>query len=274
MNLYGKNYRLVFEDNFDAEKLDTDIWTPFDYADNTRDGKKAWRKPENVTLENGNLVIRGKILENGDYTSGMIKTNKHMAYKYGYAEIRAKMPIGGKGVWPGFWMCAPQYPGRGAMPEIDVLEMFGDDSYIACNLHSWWWDKEINGHRHINYLDGQGYPKTKRLPGGAKFSEDYHTIGYEWTSELVQFLVDGEPYCTVKINNPMFSVFHEPIYFILSMAYRLPFLSAPENNGVPVEYMIDYIRLYQNDDGVLYRIEEDNSLTEVKSIEELKSKNA
>ena len=38
--------------------------------------------------------------------------------------------------------------------------------------------------------------------------------------------------------------------------------------------MIDYIRLYQNDDGVLYRIEEDNSLTEVKSIEELKSKNA
>ena len=61
MNLYGKNYRLVFEDNFDAEKLDTDIWTPFDYADNTRDGKKAWRKPENVTLENGNLVIRGKI---------------------------------------------------------------------------------------------------------------------------------------------------------------------------------------------------------------------
>ncbi|MFR7854652.1 MAG: hypothetical protein ACLU40_03430, partial [Acutalibacteraceae bacterium] len=133
MNLYGKNYRLVFEDNFDAEKLDTDIWTPFDYADNTRDGKKAWRKPENVTLENGNLVIRGKILENGDYTSGMIKTNKHMAYKYGYAEIRAKMPIGGKGVWPGFWMCAPQYPGRGAMPEIDVLEMFGDDSYIACN---------------------------------------------------------------------------------------------------------------------------------------------
>ncbi len=43
------------------------------------------------------------------------------------------------------------------------------------------------------------------------------------------------------------------------MAYGLPFLSAPENNGVPVEYMIDYIRLYQNDDGVLYRIEEDNS---------------
>ena len=87
-------------------------------------------------------------------------------------------------------------------------------------------------------------------------------------------MVDGEPYCTVKINNPMFSVFHEPIYFILSMAYGLPFLSAPENNGVPVEYMIDYIRLYQNDDGVLYRIEEDNSLTEVKSIEELKSQNS
>lgn len=270
MNLYGKNYKLVWEDHFDGDKLDP-IWDVKHYFNIGHGEHKAWRTPDNVTLENSNLVIRGRIEENGDYTSGMIKTDKLFCFKYGYCEIRAKLPIKGPGRWPGFWLCEPPYPNKGAGAEIDVLEMFGDDAYIACNIHAWWKDAFYSGHHHINYLDGQGYPKKKALPGGALYSEDYHTIGFEWTPEIMQFLVDGEPYCTVRIDTPIFATCHKPLYVILSMAFGLKHLNAPVDNGTPTEYFIDYIRLYQNKDGKLYRIiDSDTPPKEIASMDELK----
>lgn len=266
INLYGKNYKLVWEDHFDGDSLNEKFWEISKYYDITRDGRKAWRKPENISTENSNLVIRARVEENSDYTSGMIKTVNRFMYKYGYAEIRAKLPKGGPGIWPGFWMCGIcEYLGK-AYPEVDVFEMFGDDRKIAANMHSWWNDADSKVRRHINYMDGKGYPKSIALPNAAKFSDDYHTIGYEWTPELVQFLVDGEPYTTVMISGDQWKVFHEPMYFILSMAYGLPFLPAPVWEGEDAEYSIDYIRLYQNGDGKLYKFTEDG-IKEINSVD-------
>lgn len=264
MKLFGNNYKPVWVDHFDGPKIDEGFWDISHYYVDGCGGRPAWRKRENCRVENSNFIIKATIEENGDYASGMLCGHDRLAYQYGYAEIRAKMPIGGKGIWPGFWMCMQ---GHNAVtdyivsPEIDVLEMFGDDSYLACNLHSWWKDG------HINFLDGQGCPKDKRLPNGAKFSEDYHTIGYEWTPELVAFYIDGEPYSVTRIDNEVMSCFHNPIYFILSMAFGLPFLSPPdETRTEPIEYMIDYIKLYQNDNGKLFRLDKDRNLVEVDDI--------
>ncbi len=263
MNLYGKNYKLVWEDHFDKGAIDQGYWDVYHYNVPGHDERPAWRKRENCTVEDSNLVIRAKIEENGDYSSGMLRGNGHLAYKYGYAEIRAKLPKGGPGIWPGFWMCRPNFDGMAqGSPEIDVFEMFGDDSYIACNIHSWWHGEKGSG--HINYLDGQGYPKKIYLPDGAKFSDDYHTIGYEWTPKLVAFYVDGEPYCTVRVDNPVFKFTDQPIYFIISMAFGLKHVAKPdENRTEPIEYFIDYIRLYQNEDGKLYHVDENKQLCEI-----------
>lgn len=268
MDLYGKNYKLVFEDHFDGEAL-SPVWDVKNYFDIGHGEHKAWRSPKNVSLENGNLVIRGKIGENGDYTSGMIKTDKSFCYKYGYAEIRAKLPLNGPGRWPGFWLCEPHYPGRGAGAEIDVLEMYGDDSFITCNIHGWWKDEYNPSIHHINYLGGQNYPIKKFIPDKSRYSDDYHRFGFEWTPEVMQFSLDGIPYCTVKINTPIFAVCHKPLYFILSMAYGLKHLAAPVDDGTPVEYFIDYIRLYQNENGHLYRIAEGRGPEEIAGINEL-----
>lgn len=259
MNLYGKNYKLVWEDHFDGSKIDEGYWDIMHYHVPGHEDRPAWRKRDNCSVKDSMLTIKATIEENGDYVSGMLRGNGHFAYKYGYAEIRAKLPKGGPGVWPGFWMCRPSFNGAvNGGPEIDVFEMFGDDSYIACNLHSWW------STGHINYLDGQGYPKKISLPNGEKFSDDFHTIGYEWTPELVAFYVDGEPYCTVRIDNPVMEVFQEPIYFIISMAFGLTFTAKPdENRTEPIEYIVDYIRLYQNENGKLYHVDENKNLCEV-----------
>jgi len=49
---------------------------------------------------------------------GILTTQGWFAQKYGYFEIRAKVPIG-TGVWPAFWLLADD---GGWPPEIDVLE--------------------------------------------------------------------------------------------------------------------------------------------------------
>ncbi len=265
MNLFGKNYKLVWEDHFDGPKIDEGFWDILHYNVKGHDGRPAWRKKDNCTVKDSNLIIKATIEENGDYVSGMLRGHDRLAYQYGYAEIRAKMPKGGPGIWPGFWMCMQSHNAVDSFivgPEIDVLEMFGDDSYLACNLHSWWG----KGH-HINFMDGQGAPKTIRLPNGAKFSEDYHTIGYEWTPELVAFFVDGEPYSVTRIDNEVMACFHNPLYFILSMAFGLVQMSKPDDNRTePIEYMIDYIRLYQNENGKLFRLDKDRNMVEVDDI--------
>lgn len=270
MNLYGKNYKLVWEDNFDGKELNPKWWNVKNYFVEGHEGRKAWRKPENCTLEDGNLVIRGKIEENGDYTSGMINTAQAFSYQYGYCEIRAKLPLAGPGRWPGFWMCCPQHPGRKAGSEIDIFEMFGDDTFIACNVHEWWHDECGAGNHHINFLDGQNYPKKIVLPDGKKFSDDFHTIGYEWTPELVAFFVDGEPYCTIRVDNPVYKFVDQPVYFIISMAYGLKHLKQPLENSTPVEYYIDYIRLYQNETGKIFKINaEEKTIEQIKSVYDL-----
>ena len=59
-----------------------------------------------------------EVLFNNEYVSGILTTQGWFAQKYGYFEIRAKVPIG-TGVWPAFWLLADD---GGWPPEIDVLE--------------------------------------------------------------------------------------------------------------------------------------------------------
>jgi hypothetical protein len=48
------------------------------------------------------------------------------------------------------------------------------------------------------------------------------------------------------------------------MAYGLKHLPPPEENRTePIEYIVDYIRLYQNEDGKLYHVDENGELCEV-----------
>jgi hypothetical protein len=55
------------------------------------------------------------------YGTGRITTADTWAQRYGYFEIRARVPRG-VGRWPAFWMT---FAGRGWPPEIDVFEAYG-----------------------------------------------------------------------------------------------------------------------------------------------------
>lgn len=257
--LIKNGYKLVFEDHFEGNKLNPDVWTVVEMRQDGQGGRGAWRKKENLSVGNSVLTITARIEEDGEYTSGMINTSKSFCYKYGYAEIRAKLPLGGDGIWPGFWTKS-DYPGAAVNSEIDIFEMFGDDTSITSTLHAWWRDRISGDIRHISY--GAGPTSKKTLENGKRFSDQYHTIGFYWTKDFAEFAVDGIPFTHVNINNSMYESFHTPIYFIISMAFGLPFLPAPEEGRTePIEYKIDYIRLYQNDTGVLYDVDAERKIT-------------
>jgi beta-glucanase (GH16 family) len=256
--LIKNGYKLVFEDHFDGDSLNPDVWHIVNMRQDGHGGRGAWRKTENLEIKDSNLTITARIEDDKEYTSGMINTSKSFCYKYGYAEIRAKLPKGGKGIWPGFWTKS-DYKGAPLNTEIDIFEMFGDDTHIESAMHAWWRDRiNDNKIRHISYGIGESNKKILKNPS---FSEDYHTIGYYWTKDFAAFAVDGEEFARIDINNVMYSSFHTPIYFIISMAFGLPFLPAPdEDRTEPIEYKIDYIRLYQDETGELYDFNEDGSI--------------
>ena len=85
--------------------------------------------PQPYRIRNGELVITAartppalrKRLWGHAYTSGVVTTSKSFNQRYGYFEMRARLPEG-KGLWPAFWLL----PADGSWPpEIDVVEMLG-----------------------------------------------------------------------------------------------------------------------------------------------------
>ena len=61
------------------------------------------------------------VLFNNDYVSGILTTQSSFSQKFGYFEIRSKIPVG-IGVWPAFWLLADD---GGWPPEIDVMKGAG-----------------------------------------------------------------------------------------------------------------------------------------------------
>ena len=98
----GTEMHLTWNDEFNADALDSTKWTlrakmhQSDVLNSTDE--------RNVTVENGNLVMRTWKEPDGTYsTNTSVTTDGTMSFRYGYLEIYANVPFV-KGGWPSFWM--------------------------------------------------------------------------------------------------------------------------------------------------------------------------
>lgn len=249
--LYETDYKLVFEDHFDGDDLNPEIWHKVSEDAKGHDDTMALRRPANVTVKDSNLIITG-LQEGKNFTSGKIATYNQLAFQYGYIEIYAKLPGWGRGVWPGFWtQCGD--PDQDAINEIDIFEMFGTDDKIESTVHSWWKDKYNKDWIHTSYTYGND-DGVYRPADGSRVSERYMHIGMEWTPEYMTFMVDGKRHCEIRIDDDIHRIQHYPVSIIISMALGLPFLGKPdkEHTNFPVIYKVDYMRIYQNEKGKLF----------------------
>ena len=95
---------LTFEDHFDGEKLNDDIWRAHNFYGVRKGG--YWSSSQ-LSLRDSNLIITTEYLENGEfgpgwYTAG-IETEDKFEQAYGYFECRCKLAKG-QGLWSAFWM--------------------------------------------------------------------------------------------------------------------------------------------------------------------------
>ena len=234
-------YSLVFEDEFEGDTLNTDVWK---YR-----GSGSWRAgysaPSQVEVKDGNLIINAEYLTDGQFGegwySGRVSLKKY--YCKGYFEIRCKVNPGA-GFWSAFWIQADhpyeaQYSKGGVGGcEIDIFEAMGwDDTFgknsVTQTVHCAGVDGVQEGFQ--SYMLGSFYANN--------IYEEYNTYGLKWTDEEYIFYVNGVETRRTSFGNGVSEVPEEVIVSLeIPTADKLEGLDKDSHN---TEYIVDYVKIYQ-----------------------------
>lgn len=213
-------------------------------------------KSENYFIEDGSLVLRiTKDPTKNIYTTAKsVSTSGRMAYKYGYVEMRAIVPYQ-RAVWPSFWMQPDKKlkESKDYNGEIDIFEVFGSGSTATFNLHKWFggYKGSDTVGKGGNFKGDLNYTFKERY----NLHREYHVYGFEWTKDFMKVYIDGECYYEISIkeeddysiDHPGMDCFHDYYY----LCWNNWLFEKEVKDGslkAPVDYKIDYVRLYQHKD--------------------------
>ena len=186
-----------------------------------------------------------------------------MKYKYGYLEIKAKIPQHPTST--ALWLSGKTSENTNAFAEIDILENFyntdNNDKVILTNIHSW--DNDTTQRRSLDDFSAERKKATKV---DENLTMGYHTYAFEWNENEMKFYLDGNCYYTYSITDGVLGKkpngFDNADTFRQLMDLKLSSTMGLGNYG-PIwtvgdsektELLIDYVRLYQKSDdkGELY----------------------
>ncbi|MDR2117067.1 MAG: glycoside hydrolase family 16 protein, partial [Planctomycetaceae bacterium] len=260
------DWKLTFHDEFDEPKLDDHFW-----FSSYRAGRKVWFKRQNHasrwTDPNAHYILEDGILklrideklptrtQKGSRCVSSIQTSDHrygetendfqildkFAQKYGWFEVRCKMPEG-SGLHSAFWLLQTdptqqEYTPDGrrrnvgeGIVEIDIFEQVGKETknkIIDFNVHF-----TNNGASRYNL--------------GFDPSKDFHIYALEWKEGELNWYVDGQNVKTYRGETPKLKM------FILLGLYQgaVPVWVGPTDPNMPYprDFEIDYVRVYRIDD--------------------------
>ncbi len=257
---YEKRGRqLIWFDEFDGEKLDMTKWNfarTMNGADCEYDNSEKYCRVENNELHM--QVHRSSLPDKSYALSEGLTTMETMNFKYGYVEMKGKLPFR-HGAWPSFWMKS-NTPFKKApyMAEIDIFEVFSSDRNVVSNLHKW-----VTSELHVMLPGGEGSLKRAyTFENYENLNNEYHTYGFEWDEKYMSFYVDDEMYTRFPIDESGefgedriagMEGFHDFAYIIFNNEIFSPGRSwkpegrvLDENDEMPIDYYIDYVRFYQN----------------------------
>ncbi|MFP5040651.1 Ig-like domain-containing protein [Parasediminibacterium sp. JCM 36343] len=249
--------QLVWQDNFDSASLNPNYWT-YDFGDGCDRSLCGWgnseleyytSRSENVRIENGNLIIeaRKETFSNSAFTSGRIKTEGRVHFKYGTLEARIKVPNIKNGLWPALWTLGTVGDVWPNIGEIDILEM-GAQAALAANLAN----NRVSGATHWNNGGAQG-DTVSTYDSPSDLSSDYHVYKMVWDSTKIAMYIDNTLYFNFAINSLTTTnrgAFRNPHFLLLNLAVGGAYTGIFATNGItatlPAQMYVDYIKLYQN----------------------------
>lgn len=241
-------WKLVWADEFNIDgQPDANKWD-FDTSRN----KLGWynnevqyysrNRAENARISGGKLIIaaiKEKMSSAADYggqsyTSARMLTRGKAAWKYGFFEIRAKLPCG-LGTWPAIWMLGQG--GDWPLPgEIDIMEHVGKKK------------GEVLGTVHTaayNHTIGTQKGATMQVPDAC---DVFHNYQLKWDADHIVIGVDNKYYfqfVNAKDGDLRKWPFSAPQYLLLNLAIGGD-LGGPVDDAIfPVQMEVDYVRVYQ-----------------------------
>lgn len=233
-------YNQVFCDEFDGTALNMDIWN-YRCSGSRRMG---FNSSSQVKVENGNLVITGEYLENGEYGAGWYAgmINLKQYYKNGYFEIKC-ICNKGTGFWSAFWLQsgnsytpAASKGGIGGA-EVDIFESSTADGFaekfrtcVTQNIHCCGaydeTDKNLNS-RQLGFFKGKN------------ITEEYNTYGLEWTQDEYIFYINGVETTRSSFANGVSEVPEEVI-----VSLEIPG-EMNHDTDHSTQFIVDYVKIYQ-----------------------------
>lgn len=256
---FAHNYKLIFEDEFEGDTLNTDIWADIwdtGLEHEIRDEYSYGYVKENVFLDGeGHLINRVKALPEKNkygkpiYTSSLISTENGFESRYGYYEMSVR-PHLTTGLWGAFWILA------GDMDDDNAPEDNSTKNGVEIDIFETLMSK--NAARHALFWDGYGWFQvgdewvTKTQGHGVMapempeiFDGKFHKFAMQWTPTDFIFLIDDQ----VTYRWTGTEGCDQPGYMLISSHVN------SEGTGElllkPGEYtdmIVDYVRVYSSDE--------------------------
>lgn len=201
-----EGFELEWSDEFDGSSLDTLKW-----AYRVDNKHRSIQLKENVQFEDGKLILTLRQYKEpigGKLASGAGIVSKRK-FRYGYYEVRAKLGTGkdldgdgdvDEGWHHSFWAMAAEVNSSEVSTtyldirrtEIDCYENASDHTHEAESGL-----KRFSQHVIVWQEDGQEWGRLPKPPADITeipgFNANaWHTYGFAWNEEVINFYVDGE----------------------------------------------------------------------------------
>ena len=292
-------YTLNWSDEFEGNTLDVSKWGDngtqatgepgesclggrtynVDFLDRskyTTDTGRALPKQNMIYVSDGAAHLGAIYDGDVNFISSTISTYWTMIYKYGFMEIRGKLPTAPANA--AYWVNGASTFGienfskrfgkqkRPAMTEVDILENFSQLNSYAANVHRWFAAFDRNGNdtglAH-NSMDGNALyagksTNNKKMtyqdykPNKDDLSTDYHIYSFYWDETCMKFAFDGKMFCDYEYtDNYSVSVHCLMNYLIVSIGMGSASYGSTYNKEKDEpyhEHSVDYVRVYQTAD--------------------------
>ncbi len=260
----SEGYRLVWSDEFDTDgRPDPRKWG---YEEGfERNHEAQFYQRDNAVCRGGVLTIEARREKRinteydpegtrwdqkplyAHYTSSSVNTRGRFAFLYGRMEVRAKIPVS-RGAWPAIWLLGTRlsWPQNG---EIDVMEYY-----------------HINGVPHIlantawgGRKQGEAVWNDRKIPFSHFTGDDpgwadrFHVWRMDWDEQAIRIYLDGELLNETPLDGTVnaggrgegINPFHSEQFILLNLALGGDNGGPIDDNALPIQYQIDYVRVYQ-----------------------------
>lgn len=234
----SKGWKLIFEEQFN----NLDNWV-FDigsgkkglWGNNEKEFYTSNRKNCFIQDDQLNIVSLKEKMEDCDYTSARLKTMGKFEFKYGYVEIKAKLPSG-IGSWPAIWMMGSNnsWPLCG---EIDIMEHLGRTPNVIHHA--------IHSKNHICE------PSNAFEENIDDVTEKFNLYGLLWQKDMIEFYVNRKLFGRIEKSSTYNTIedwpFNDYFYLLINCAVGGDWAGEIKDEDLPYKYIIDYIKVWQED---------------------------